>query len=451
VTVGIDLIPCVEIGMNANPKIEEDREGRLVEGVFIDRDGVINEEVDLLTEPDQIRLIPGSAEAIARLNRRGLPAIVVTNQPAVARGWITEAQIEEIHESLAEKLWTAGRARLDEILACPHHHEADMDVYRMSCACRKPKPGLLIEGARRRGLDLTKCFMIGDMLSDIDAGARAGCRTILVRTGYGGERSVGDTDPDVRPDYTCDNLGQAVEVILGFATPPNALILAAGLGTRMREVDPTTPKVLLPFRGRPILEHQILYLKRFGIDEFFINLHHRAETIAACLNDGASRGVRIRYAFEEELRGTSGALHGFRDRVRKTLLVLYGDVINTLKMDDLIAFHHAKRAWATLVVRRSDHPKDSDIVMVDDAHRVTEVLKKPGLDRPGLLGNAGIYLLEPEVLDYLPPGNSDFVADLFPRLLKDGRPLYAYYTEDYICDIGTPDRYRKAEKIYPGY
>lgn len=177
--------------------------------VFLDRDGVINEEVDLLYRADQLRLLPGAGEAIRRLNERGIKAIVVTNQAVVARGLCTEEEVEEIHRRLRQMLAKKG-AYLDAIYWCPHHENADLPRYRKVCGCRKPDTGLLEEAVNRFNLDISRCFLIGDRTVDIQTGKNAGCRTILVETGYGGK----DGKYDVKPDYICKDLKEAVDLIL---------------------------------------------------------------------------------------------------------------------------------------------------------------------------------------------------------------------------------------------
>lgn len=153
--------------------------------VFLDRDGTIIDDVDYLTRPDQIRLIPGAAAAIRRLNHAGWIVVVVTNQSAVARGMLTEAGLAEIHARLDELLAAEG-ARIDGYYYCPHHPEAANAAYRRVCECRKPAPGMLLQAAREMRLDLEASVMIGDSLRDLEAGKAAGCKTLmLVRTGHG--------------------------------------------------------------------------------------------------------------------------------------------------------------------------------------------------------------------------------------------------------------------------
>lgn len=149
---------------------------------FLDRDGTINVEVDYLSAPEQLELIPGAAHAIGRLNDAGWFVVVITNQSGVARGKLTEQTLADIHARLDAMLAEHG-AHIDAYYHCPHHPEHGEAPYRASCDCRKPAPGMLLRAAREHDLDLTRSWTVGDSLRDLDAGAAAGTRGILVATG----------------------------------------------------------------------------------------------------------------------------------------------------------------------------------------------------------------------------------------------------------------------------
>ena len=154
------------------------------EAVFLDRDGTIIEEVNYLSSPELVRLIPGAAGAIRTWNDAGVLVVVVTNQAGVARGYFPESRVREVHEHLSELLAEHG-AHIDAYFHCPHHPTEGVGEYRVACNCRKPKPGLLLTASRELDIDLSRSWMIGDKLCDAEAGAAAGCRTMLVRTGHG--------------------------------------------------------------------------------------------------------------------------------------------------------------------------------------------------------------------------------------------------------------------------
>ena len=179
--------------------------------VFLDRDGTINEEVEYLSDPSDLCLIRGAAEAIRLLNDAGIPTIVVTNQAGVGRGYFPEGRVVAVHEKLTEQL-TAHGARLDAFYYCPHHPDD-------GCACRKPQPGMLEQAAREQRLDLRRSFVVGDKVSDLEAGRRANCRTVLVLTGYGAQAQVTFRGSDFQPDHIARDLLDAVRWILDREGP----------------------------------------------------------------------------------------------------------------------------------------------------------------------------------------------------------------------------------------
>jgi D-glycero-D-manno-heptose 1,7-bisphosphate phosphatase len=152
--------------------------------IFLDRDGVIIEEVNYLSHPDQVKLIPGAAKAIQTLNTLGIPVIIVSNQAGVAKGYFPITQIPLVHARLNELL-AQEKAHADAIYYCPHHSEGSVPEYAITCKCRKPSPGMLLEAEKNHQLDLSASWIIGDKASDVEAGINAGCKNILVRTGYG--------------------------------------------------------------------------------------------------------------------------------------------------------------------------------------------------------------------------------------------------------------------------
>ena len=179
--------------------------------VFLDRDGTIVREVDYLRSAHSLRLLPGAAEAIRRLNRAGYAVVIATNQSGIARGLLTEDDLKGIHGTLIQRLAKRG-ARIDAIYYCPHHPQAAVERYRRRCRCRKPQSGMLARAARDLQLDLARSVAVGDSARDIEAGQRAGCRTVLVRTGYGAE-----AEADLRqrpPDHIASNLSEAASWIL---------------------------------------------------------------------------------------------------------------------------------------------------------------------------------------------------------------------------------------------
>ena len=180
-------------------------------GVFLDRDGTINTEVDFLSKPQDLELIPHAAEAICELNRLGLPVFVITNQSGIARGFFSERELQRVHDRL-KQLLEAHSARVDGIYYCPHHPTLGVPPFNVECACRKPKTGMLDAASRDFGVTLERSFLVGDRLVDMEAGRAAGCTTFLVRTGYGAAEEEECLASNCA-DHVVGNIYDAVQVI----------------------------------------------------------------------------------------------------------------------------------------------------------------------------------------------------------------------------------------------
>jgi histidinol-phosphate phosphatase family protein len=169
--------------------------------VFLDRDGTICEEVNYLSNIEQVKIYPGVFEAIAKLNKNDLKVIIITNQSGVARGYFTLKSLLDVNDYIVSELKKNG-AIIDAIYFCPHHPDSQ-------CGCRKPKTGLIEKAAHDNDLDLSASFMVGDKLIDVETGKRAGCRTVLVLTGYG-RKMVEEIDiSNIHPDHIAQDLNDA--------------------------------------------------------------------------------------------------------------------------------------------------------------------------------------------------------------------------------------------------
>ncbi|MCY2937118.1 MAG: HAD family hydrolase [Planctomycetota bacterium] len=181
--------------------------------IFLDRDGVLIEEVHYLSSVEQVRLLPGVVEGLRLLERSGFELVVVTNQAGVARHFFPESQVRVIHDHLEDLLASQGIG-IRDWKYCPHHPTEGIGEYKVDCLCRKPKPGMLLEAAAEHGINLKASFLIGDKRSDLEAGAAAGCRTTLVRTGHGSseERNLLPGLPGFLG--ICDTLAEAARLVL---------------------------------------------------------------------------------------------------------------------------------------------------------------------------------------------------------------------------------------------
>ena len=184
--------------------------------VFLDRDGVIVEDSGYIDDCSRVRILPNAGEAVKLLNESGFEVIVVTNQSGVARGYFTEETVKEINNHIRESLADQG-AFIDGMYYCPHHVDGTLMEYKKDCNCRKPNPGMIEQAVHDHNIDLSNSFLIGDKASDIEAGHRAGCKTILLdshRTTRKYEEVISKSNP------VAGNLYEAVEQIINLSTSP---------------------------------------------------------------------------------------------------------------------------------------------------------------------------------------------------------------------------------------
>ena len=225
-----------------------------------------------------------------------------------------------------------------------------------------------------------------------------------------------------------------------------AMLLAAGAGTRLRPLTDKCPKPMLRIGGRPLLEHTVRLLKRYGIREAAVNLHHLPGKVMNHFGDGSRFGVGMHYSVETELLGSAGALVNFRDFFDDTFVVIYGDLLTRANLKKMISFHRKHRGMVTVGLYKVDNPTECGLVDLDAGGRISRFVEKPKKAEVFTdLANTGVYVLEPEVLKRIPRKvPCDFGKDLFPRLLKDNVPMFGCAIKEYLIDIGTMKKYRKA-------
>lgn len=225
------------------------------------------------------------------------------------------------------------------------------------------------------------------------------------------------------------------------------VILAGGLGTRLKALLGDLPKPMIPIGGKPLLEIQIELAQRHGFTDILIFACYRADLIEAHFGDGTRWGVRIRYLVEAQPLGTAGAVLAGFDQLADHFVVMYGDTMINVDLERLWQAHHASQAEATLLLHPNDHPLDSDLVNVDAQGWVTAFHNRPHPEGRWFqnLVNAGLYVIRRESLAPWAgqPVKLDFGQDLFPALLGRGARLLGYNSPEYIKDIGTPQRYQK--------
>ncbi|MGB2924175.1 MAG: mannose-1-phosphate guanyltransferase [Limnothrix sp.] len=227
-----------------------------------------------------------------------------------------------------------------------------------------------------------------------------------------------------------------------------AVLMAGGSGTRLRPLTCDLPKPMVPVLNRPIAEHIINLLKHHGITEVIATLHYVPDMMRDYFHDGRDFGVTMHYAVEEDQPlGTAGCVKNVEELLTDTFLVISGDSITDFDLSAAIAFHREKQAKATIILTRVPNPVEFGVVITDEDQRIRRFLEKPSTSEIfSDTVNTGTYILEPEVLQYLPDGReSDFSKDLFPMLLARDEPMYGYIAEGYWCDVGHLDAYRKAQ------
>ncbi len=231
-----------------------------------------------------------------------------------------------------------------------------------------------------------------------------------------------------------------------------AVILCAGLGTRLRPLTDTIPKVMVPIAGRPLLERHLERLKGFGIEELFINLHYLPEIITDYCGDGSKWGVKIHYSFEPKILGTGGGIKQFEKDLGDNFLVVYGDMVSLIDYPKMIEEYFKKESpiGMTMVGDRSDRLDSFDLAEIGEGGKILKIYPKPHTKIPEhykafLAG----HVLNKKMLSYIPAGveyNLDHEA--IPEAIAKGENFYAYETDEYMEDIGTLERYKKVEQYF---
>lgn len=223
------------------------------------------------------------------------------------------------------------------------------------------------------------------------------------------------------------------------------MLLGAGRGTRLAPLTYDVPKILVPLAGRTLLEWQLDYLAANGVDEVALNVHHHADQVERAVAGLAGRSPAVRISPEPELLGTAGALVPLRGFFRERFLLLYGDVVTDIDLRDLAAAHDAARPLATLAWYRSSELAGKGTLELDELGRITGFAEKASRSGEGRV-NAGVYVLEPRVLDLIDGDAPDFGHDVWPRALAAGEELLGVEIEGYLRDVGSPDALAAAER-----
>ncbi len=227
-----------------------------------------------------------------------------------------------------------------------------------------------------------------------------------------------------------------------------AVIMAGGEGTRLRPLTSNNPKPMLPLANKPMMEHIIELLKRHGFDDIVVTVAFMANHIRTYFGDGSEFGVRMVYATEEQPLGTAGSVRNAMDELDERFLVITGDVLTDIDLSEIVKFHESRDALATIGLVAVENPLEFGIVITREDGTVERFLEKPTWGQVfSDTINTGIFMLEPEIFDFIAPdGPVDFSSEVFPALLEAGLPLFGHVAEGYWEDVGTLEAYVSAHK-----
>ncbi len=227
-----------------------------------------------------------------------------------------------------------------------------------------------------------------------------------------------------------------------------AVIMAGGEGTRLRPLTSNQPKPMMPIANRPMMEHVVELLKRHGFDDIVVTVAFQANAIRTYFGNGSEFGVRMVYATEENPLGTAGSVRNAMDELHEPFLVISGDVVTDIDLAAVVDFHLERKGLATIALKAMENPLEFGIVITREDGSIERFLEKPSWGQVfSDTINTGIYVLQPEIFEHIEAGKPvDFSADVFPRLLDEGVPLFGYVAEGYWEDVGTLDAYIKAHQ-----
>jgi NDP-sugar pyrophosphorylase family protein len=229
------------------------------------------------------------------------------------------------------------------------------------------------------------------------------------------------------------------------------MLLAAGRGERLRPLTDTLPKPMIPVAGKPLIFHTLTYLKRCGIEEVVVNLHHLGDRIQEYVGDGRQWGLRVFYSRERHLLGTGGGIQKAASHLfRETFLVMNADILVELNLNDVFRFHRENHATVTMVLRRDPEAERYGVIETDGYGLVRQILGK--LQIPSAPWNrmmfTGLHVLEPEVFDYMSQQENAFsIIDVYLDMLRAGERIMGYAMKGFWTDLGTPARYEGLQRM----
>lgn len=428
---------------------------KMNKAIFLDRDGVINKicyhhDIGVYSAKNlqEFEALPEVKEAIKLLKELGFLIVVISNQPGVAMGYITEKNLAEIDHFMLDEL------NVDRVYNCKHHPH-----HTGECECRKPKDGLLQQAAQELNIDLAQSYMVGDNLSDIQTGKK--CKGNLLIASERVEIYDLLRRKKVYPDIIVKNLWCASQKIKEIEEEKQDLknipimIVAAGVGSRLQDITGKLPKCLVSVHDKPLIQYQIEEFVRQGFTSIIFCLGYQNTYITECFQSGDRFGADIKYSIEpffssDKLSGTAGAVkYGQRFIENDTFIVFYGDNITTLDFNELLHFHKKNNAFATILVRPSRPEKFSSIITLCDDGRMAHFIEKPTEEikkqyyNITRYENNGIYIFDKRVFNYIEPNKCvDFAKDIIPKLIADEKRVFGYICKDFFKELGRTEKFK---------
>ncbi len=233
-----------------------------------------------------------------------------------------------------------------------------------------------------------------------------------------------------------------------------AIIVAGGRGERLELFTNRIPKPMIKVSGKPILLHVVELLKKYGVSEYIFSLCYLPNVVKNYFGDGKKFGIKISYTFEKPNLplGTAGAISLARKLINDTFIVTYADILRDLDIGNMISFHKKNKSFATLNVYKRESRDAKSKIVLDNKNRIIKFIERPKSDdlkEEYIWVNGSFYILEPQIFDWIPDNKkSDFGKDIFPKLLKSKKPLYAYPPKGYLVDIGNMEKLEYARKTF---
>ncbi len=229
-----------------------------------------------------------------------------------------------------------------------------------------------------------------------------------------------------------------------------AVILAGGKGERLRPTTNTLPKPMVKINGKPLLFYIIADLKRYGIKDIIITVCYRADIIKNYFGNGENFDVNISYITEQEDKplGTAGALILLKGKIKNTFIVSAGDILRKLDVQNVLSFHKKKGGLITICVYKNINPNPKSIITFNEERRILQFVERPEIKpKNAVWSNASFYIFEPAIFSFIPKGGkTDFGKDIFSRLVKAQKPIYAYLQNNYFLDIGDIEKVKQANE-----